>query len=154
MRHAVRAILLICLFLQPVLAEAGIGLWEASVIYTDNTSSTVAWDKPEGSVCEPGKFCGYELELRHLEITTVVYKAKVAGLDTVQYSFPYRRSGHYKLFGRTISCDDAALNVNCQTSEWVNSTSDGMVVIGVPSPQNRPWILYWRLPPPGGGGID
>jgi len=133
---------------------SGTGLWEASVVHTDSGMATLAWD-PSTNECEPGFFCGYELELRHLEIASFVDRYKVPGIATAQKMVAYKRSGHFRIYVRTVKCaDEAMTDCDDNVSEWADSISSGMIVVGVPEPKQGPWILYWRLPPPGGGGIE
>ncbi len=144
---------LVCCILSPLNVFAGKGLWEASVIFSDDLSVTMAWDVTT-STCPSGIYCGYELELRNLEIPTFVDNYKIAGFNIAQRVVNYKRSGHYKLFMRSMVCDDVGFSIGCVYSGWVDSMTNGMIVIGVPSPTASPWILYWRLPAPSGGTIQ
>lgn len=146
------ALAVACLLL-PAVAFGASGLWEASLIYTDNNTVTLAWDAST-STCMTGKYCGYEIEMRHLEIITFIDRYTVQNLAQTQAIIPYKKSGHYKSYIRSVQCEDAILKLNCAYSEWTDSMANGMIVIGVPEPVARPWLLYWRLPAPTNGGIE
>jgi hypothetical protein len=126
----------------------GLGFWDAGIIYSDNTTITFVWDVVTDQ-CPVNSTCGYQLELRHLELS-YVDKYVINNLLTNTKTISYKRSGHYQVFmcSFTIEGQNPPL-----CSDWTNSISSGMVVIGVQTPINKPWILYWRQPAPTGGGI-
>lgn len=155
-----KVLLLAALFLLLLtgLAQANSGLWDASVVYMDNNVATMQWDAPKDGTgmvlaCPAGLICFFEIEMRGLEDTTFVQKYVVPNWTTLTYDIQYKKSGHFQFFIRT--CEKATEDSTPDCSDWADSIHNGAVVVGVPAPiENKGWILYWRIPPPGGGGIE
>lgn len=136
--------LLLILISSPALGWGG--LWDASVFYCDG-SIKVGWDATDNS-CASGD-CGYELELRNLENPLYIERYKVPGYATVEFSTPYKKSGHYEAW---VRCYDGA-----EVSDWSHSLDPTTTVIDPPfvtTRVNKAWIIFRRLPAPSGGGIE
>ncbi len=126
------------------------GYWDASYQFTEKESVTLSWDRTDFQ-CPTGETCGYQAELRLLEDNEAVVNSCVAnGLDTLQCTFHYKESGHWKGYLRVWHSTDMT---QFQYSDWGNSFNQGaMLIDGVLT--RRGWVLYWRIPPASNGEIN
>lgn len=97
-------------------------------IVVDTQSITVDWDDMAGAT-------KYEVRVRYLD-QNEIYSTKT--VTTSQTTIDRPRAGHFALEVR-------AGNNNNQWSEWSSSIDGGKI-----NNQNTPWMLYWKLPSPGG----
>ena len=120
MKKLIALIIVLFFVLIPASGHGKTGLWDFSLIFSDESAITFGWDATPDP-CPSGQQCGYELELRHLE-QDFVDKYVIRGLATTTVQATYKKSGHYKLFIRAwSSADMQAFNY----SEWNDSTASG-----------------------------
>lgn len=154
MKKALLSVLFL-LFLSG-LAQAKSGLWDASVIWKDDPTATIAWDASKNSdgsdfYCPVETTCWYEIELRSLEVTFI--DKYTVPFPNLSQEVPYKRSGHFQVFGRL--CTQSNMDPAPVCSDWGDSINSGTITVPPYLPgNNKGWILYWRIPPPGGGGIE
>ena len=130
----------ILIFFWSTKANCAFDFVDASVYLVDNPTVTISWDAP-GSGPVPN---GYEVELRCYE-TLQVFKQ-----ESLQTSLVINRprTGHFRVFIR------AYLNGTPRTySAWADGITSGVVTINNVR-VSKPWIFFWRMPPPSGGGIQ
>jgi len=139
--------LVLCLFIIGILiffwstkANCAINFIEASTYLVDEASVTIGWDAP-GSGPVPN---GYEVELRCYE-TLQVFKQ-----ESLQTSLVINRprTGHFQVFVRSYLSGNPRIY-----SSWADSITSGAILINNVK-VFKPWIFFWRIPPPSGGGIE
>lgn len=101
----------------------GAKTWDFLVYVLDTPTVKVAWDPSEGATRYDWRLIWIDPSLEFEQLSGSVSGSPV--------EIPRPRSGHFRVEVR--ACNDAGC------SDWAVST-----VSGYP----KPWIVYWKLPPP------
>lgn len=112
-------------------------IWDGTSIYavlfTQEASETFAWDPVVGAT-------GYDLEVLYIDSDPMRVVATVH-TPTPQITINYFKSGHLVIKVKATG-----------GTEWCYSTDANCAVFWEQPYNPQGWLLYWRLPSPGGLG--
>lgn len=131
------------LFVAP--ASSTISFVDSPLYEVDTAQVTFYWDPPSSGPTPSG----YEVKLNSIDTgQNFIYTTPS---PSVTISRP--RTGHFIVLVRSYILVDGQKNYS---TAWIASTSntDAQIWVNGVFVRQGGWILFWKMPAPGGGGIE